>query len=93
MLRKTTGLDGYFSGAGRPGWPAVGVELDSAFADAARDLWADAGLEVVRGDFTRVVANGSCPPRPTSSWRIPRMSAIITWTARTRDACNALRSR
>ncbi|MBL8963701.1 MAG: SAM-dependent DNA methyltransferase [Phycisphaerae bacterium] len=43
---------------------AVGVELDSAFAEAARDLWADAGLEVVRGDFTRVVANGSCPPAP-----------------------------
>lgn len=43
---------------------AVGVELDPAFADAARDLWAGAGLEVVRGDFTRVVANGSCPPAP-----------------------------
>lgn len=43
---------------------AVGVELDPAFADAARNLWANAGLEVVRGDFTRVVANGSCPPPP-----------------------------
>jgi len=43
---------------------AVGVELDPAFADAARDLWADAGLEVVRGDFTRVVANGSSLPAP-----------------------------
>lgn len=43
---------------------AVGVELDPAFADAARDLWANAGLEIVRGDFTRVVANGSCPPAP-----------------------------
>jgi len=43
---------------------AIGVELDPAFADAARDLWADAGLEVVRGDFTRVVANGSRPPAP-----------------------------
>lgn len=40
---------------------AIGVELDPAFADAARDLWAAAGLEVVRGDFTRVVANGLCP--------------------------------
>ena len=38
---------------------AVGVEIDPAFAAAARDLWADAGLEVVRGDFTRIVANGS----------------------------------
>jgi hypothetical protein len=43
---------------------AVGVELDPAFADAAHDLWSDAGLEVVRGDFTRLVANGSCPPAP-----------------------------
>lgn len=43
---------------------AVGVELDPAFADAARDLWAGAGLEVVRGDFTRVVANGSRPLAP-----------------------------
>ena len=43
---------------------AVGVELDPAFADAARNLWADEGLEVVCGDFTRVVANGSLPPSP-----------------------------
>jgi len=43
---------------------AVGVELDPAFADAARNLWADAGLEVVRGDFTRVVAKDACPPAP-----------------------------
>ncbi len=43
---------------------AVGVELDSAFADAARDLWAHSMLEVVRGDFTEIVANGSCPPAP-----------------------------
>lgn len=43
---------------------AVGVELDPAFANAARGLWADAGLEVVLGDFTRVVANGSRPSAP-----------------------------
>lgn len=43
---------------------AVGVELDSVFADAARNLWADARLEIVHGDFTRVVASGSCPPAP-----------------------------
>jgi len=43
---------------------AVGVELDPAFYEAARDLWSDAGLEVVRGDFTRVVANDSRPPSP-----------------------------
>jgi len=43
---------------------AFGVELDPTFADAARDLWADSGLKVVRGDFTRVVANGLCPHAP-----------------------------
>ncbi len=43
---------------------AVGIELDPAFADAARALWAKAGLEVVHGDFTRVVASDSCPPAP-----------------------------
>lgn len=43
---------------------AVGVELDAEFADAARRLWAASGLGVVRGDFTRIVANGSCPPAP-----------------------------
>ncbi len=43
---------------------AVGIELDPAFADAAHNLWANAGLEVVLGDFTRVVANGSCPLSP-----------------------------
>lgn len=43
---------------------AVGVELDPVFADAARSLWADSGLEVVRGDFTRIVANDSRPAAP-----------------------------
>lgn len=43
---------------------AVGIELDPAFADAARNLWADARLEIVCGDFTRVVASSSCPPSP-----------------------------
>jgi len=43
---------------------SVGVEVDRAFADAARHLWAHAGLEVVHDDFTRIVANGSCPPAP-----------------------------
>lgn len=43
---------------------AVGVELDPVFAEAARELWAGAGLNVMRGDFTRLLANGSCPPAP-----------------------------
>lgn len=43
---------------------AVGVELDPDFCEAARDLWGDDGLEVVRGDFTRVVADSSRPSPP-----------------------------
>jgi adenine-specific DNA-methyltransferase len=43
---------------------AVGIEIDPAFATAAQALWADAGLEIVQGDFTGVVANGACPPAP-----------------------------
>lgn len=43
---------------------ATGVELDPIFADAARSLWSESGLEVLRGDFTRVVANGTRPACP-----------------------------
>jgi hypothetical protein len=43
---------------------AVGIELDSRISDAARDLWAGTGLEVVRGDFTRIVASSNCPFAP-----------------------------
>jgi len=43
---------------------ALGVELDAAFASAAHDLWADFGLKIIQGDFTRLVANGSLPSSP-----------------------------
>ena len=43
---------------------AVGIELDPGFCDAARDLWAEAGLDVLRGDFTRIVASSSRPVAP-----------------------------
>jgi adenine-specific DNA-methyltransferase len=43
---------------------AVGVELDSGFCDAARDLWAETGLDLLRGDFTRIVASSKCPAAP-----------------------------
>ncbi len=43
---------------------AVGIELDPAFCDAARELWADAGLDLVCGDFTRIVAMPSRPRAP-----------------------------
>lgn len=43
---------------------AVGVELDSEFYDAARDLWAETGLEVVQSDFTQIVAGSGCPVAP-----------------------------
>jgi adenine-specific DNA-methyltransferase len=38
---------------------AVGVEVDPAFCEVARELWGGAGLEVIRGDFTRIVTNGA----------------------------------
>lgn len=44
---------------------AYGVELDPRFCTAARDLWAAHGLEVVEGDFTRIVGASRCPPSPT----------------------------
>ena len=43
---------------------AVGIELDLTFYEAARDLWSDTVLEVIRGDFTRVIADGSGPLAP-----------------------------
>jgi adenine-specific DNA-methyltransferase len=43
---------------------AVGVELDSVFCDAARDLWATSGLTAISGDFTRLLESGSLPPAP-----------------------------
>lgn len=43
---------------------AIGVELDPAIAAAAGELWSDTGLHVVCGDFTRIVADDSCPPAP-----------------------------
>lgn len=43
---------------------AIGVELEPAFCAAARDLWSDMGLEVICGDFTRLVAGSSRPPSP-----------------------------
>ncbi|MCK6483332.1 MAG: N-6 DNA methylase [Phycisphaerae bacterium] len=43
---------------------AVGVEIDGAFCQAARELWRELGLVVVHGDFTRLVANGSRPAAP-----------------------------
>ncbi len=43
---------------------AVGVDLDSDFCAAAHDLWAKMGLDVVRGDFTRIVAGSGRPAAP-----------------------------
>jgi adenine-specific DNA-methyltransferase len=42
----------------------VGVELDSDFRDAACALWAETGLEVVGGDFTRIIAGSNLPGAP-----------------------------
>ncbi len=43
---------------------AVGIELDPVLCDAARNLWADTGLHVVQGDFTRIVTGPCRPPSP-----------------------------
>lgn len=43
---------------------AVGVELDSGICDAARDLWTQAGLDIIQGDFTRILASPRCPVAP-----------------------------
>lgn len=43
---------------------AVGIEIDREFCQAARELWGEAGLQVVHGDFTRIVGNGSRPSAP-----------------------------
>jgi hypothetical protein len=37
---------------------ATGIELDSAFAQAAEDLWGESGLNIVRGDFTKQQPQG-----------------------------------
>jgi adenine-specific DNA-methyltransferase len=43
---------------------ATGIEIDPAFCAAARELWGKSGLEVIQGDFTRIIGNGSRPPSP-----------------------------
>ena len=43
---------------------AVGVEIDPAFAAAARDLWGGDGLQVVLGDFTAPDVRTRAVPRP-----------------------------
>ncbi|HJT20218.1 MAG TPA: hypothetical protein VJ746_07095 [Nitrospira sp.] len=43
---------------------AVGIELDSVFCRASQDLWGSAGLKVINGDFTRLVASSLRPSSP-----------------------------
>jgi adenine-specific DNA-methyltransferase len=43
---------------------AVGFELDPAFAEAARTLWKESGLTVIRGDFTEKGVRESVGIRP-----------------------------
>jgi len=43
---------------------ALGIEIDPAFCAAARDLWGREGLEVIPGDFTKVIGRGSTPSSP-----------------------------
>lgn len=43
---------------------SIGIEIDPAFVSAARELWCDAGLQVVQGDFTRILTRVGCPVAP-----------------------------
>jgi adenine-specific DNA-methyltransferase len=43
---------------------ACGVEIDPRLAAAARGLWADAGLQVIEGDFTAPHIQAQRGPRP-----------------------------
>jgi adenine-specific DNA-methyltransferase len=43
---------------------ALGIELDPTFCEVARELWSQASLQVVCGDFTRIVASASSPSAP-----------------------------
>ncbi len=43
---------------------ALGIEIDSAFADACESLWAMSGLQIIRGDFTEVITRSDCPASP-----------------------------
>ncbi len=54
FLDPSLGTGAFFEAIRRalPIGRAVGVEIDPAFASAARGLWGEQGLEVVEGDFT-----------------------------------------
>ncbi|HUE69280.1 MAG TPA: N-6 DNA methylase [Pirellulaceae bacterium] len=43
---------------------AVGIEIDADFANAALSLWSERGLQVICGDFTRIVADDLPPQAP-----------------------------
>jgi hypothetical protein len=43
---------------------AVGVEIDPDLSKAAGELWTQAGLQVIRGDFTRIVERCDRPVAP-----------------------------
>lgn len=44
---------------------SVGIEIDPDLCGAARELWGNTGLQVICGDFTRVLTEDTCGPRPT----------------------------
>ena len=57
FLDPACGTGSFFSALSQVYMPeqieaATGIELDALFAKAARDLWADRGLQVVQADFT-----------------------------------------
>lgn len=58
FLDPAIGTGSFFSALYRESSPqgideAVGIELDPLFAKSASSLWSEAGLQVIRGDFTK----------------------------------------
>lgn len=47
---------------------AIGVEIDPEVCAVARDLWMPTGIDIVQGDFTRVMEG---------DWRLPRPNLIL----------------
>jgi hypothetical protein len=43
---------------------AIGVEIDPKVCAAARDLWKPTGIDIVHGDFTRLMNGDRRPPAP-----------------------------
>ena len=41
-----------------------GIELDPAFCAAAKNIWVSPGVDILEGDFTKLVSDPACQPPP-----------------------------